>query len=83
MYENVCGNSVDRIVDISLTVHSRTILKIVKSMCNGIKKSKCTQMKCHANVNSTPLTQLPHKFSYGWWTKKTGTLKISYICTSF
>jgi hypothetical protein len=27
------------IVDISLTVHSRAILKIVKSMCNGIKKS--------------------------------------------
>jgi hypothetical protein len=26
-------------VDISLTVHSRTILKIVKSTCNGIKKS--------------------------------------------
>jgi hypothetical protein len=21
-------------------------------------------MKCHANVNSTPPTQLPHKFSY-------------------
>jgi hypothetical protein len=38
MYENLCGNCVGRI-DISLTVHSRAILKIVKSMCNGIKKS--------------------------------------------
>jgi hypothetical protein len=26
-------------VDINLTVHSRAILKIVKSMCNGKKKS--------------------------------------------
>jgi hypothetical protein len=34
-----------------LTVHSRAILKIVKSMCNGIKKSNAP-------------TQLPHKFSY-------------------
>jgi hypothetical protein len=31
---------------------------------NGIKKIKCTHMKCHINVNSTPTTQLPHKFSY-------------------
>jgi hypothetical protein len=31
----LCG--LDR-VDISLTVHSRAVLKIVKSMCNGIKK---------------------------------------------
>jgi hypothetical protein len=38
-------------VDISLRVHSRAILKIVK--CDG-----------HTNVNSTPPTQLPHKFSY-------------------
>jgi hypothetical protein len=28
MYENVCGNSIE------LAVHSRAILKIVKSMCN-------------------------------------------------
>jgi hypothetical protein len=33
MYENLCGNCVHRI---ELTVHSRAILKIVKSMCNGI-----------------------------------------------
>jgi hypothetical protein len=33
MYENLCGNCVGRI---ELTVHSRAILKIVKSMCNGI-----------------------------------------------
>jgi hypothetical protein len=33
-------------------------------MCNGIEKIKCTVMKCHTNVNSTPFTQLPHKFSY-------------------
>jgi hypothetical protein len=50
--------------DISLTVHSRAILKIIKSMCNGIKKVKRTFMKCHTNVNSTPPTQLPHTFSY-------------------
>jgi hypothetical protein len=47
-----------------LTVHSRAILKVVKSMCNGIKKIKCTFMKCHTKVNSIPFTQLPHKFSY-------------------
>jgi hypothetical protein len=51
-------------VDISLTVHSHAILYVVKSMCNGIEKIKCTLMKCHTNVNSTPFTQLPHKFSY-------------------
>jgi hypothetical protein len=51
-------------VDISLTVHSRVILKTVKSMCNDIKKIKCTLMKCHTNDNSTSSTQLPHKFSY-------------------
>jgi hypothetical protein len=51
-------------VDISLTVDCRAILKIVKSMCNGIKKIKCTLMKCHTNVNSTPPTQLPHRCSY-------------------
>jgi hypothetical protein len=34
-------------VDISLTVHSRAILKTVKSMPNDIKKIKCTLMKCH------------------------------------
>jgi hypothetical protein len=50
--------------DNSLTVHRRAILKVVKSMCNGIKKIKCTLMKCHTNINSTPFTQLPHKFSY-------------------
>jgi hypothetical protein len=49
---------------IELTVHSRAILKIVKSMCNDIKIIKCTLMKCHTNVNYTPPTQLPHKFSY-------------------
>jgi hypothetical protein len=51
-------------VDISLTVHGRTILKIVKSTCNGIQKIKFTLMKCYTNVSSTPPTQLPHKFSY-------------------
>jgi hypothetical protein len=51
-------------VDISLTVHRRAILKVVKSMCNEIKKIKCTLMKCHTNINSTPFTQLPHTFSY-------------------
>jgi hypothetical protein len=49
---------------IELTVHSRAILKVVKSMCNGIKKIKSTLIKCHTNVNSIPFTQLPHKFSY-------------------
>jgi hypothetical protein len=29
-----------------------------------LKKIKCTLMKCHTNVNSTPFTQLPHTFSY-------------------
>jgi hypothetical protein len=47
-----------------LTVHRRAILKVVKSMCNGIKKIKGTLMKCHTNINSTSFTQLPHKFSY-------------------
>jgi hypothetical protein len=51
-------------VDISLTVDSRAILKIVESMCNDIKKIKCMLMKCHTNINSTPPTQLPHTFSY-------------------
>jgi hypothetical protein len=31
MYENLCGNCVGRI---ELTVHSRAILKVVKSMYN-------------------------------------------------
>jgi hypothetical protein len=44
-------------VDISLTVHSRAILKTVKSMCNDIKKIKCTLMKCHTNAT------LPHPHS--------------------
>jgi hypothetical protein len=57
----LCGY--DR-VDIYLTVHSRAILKIVKSMCSSIKKIKCTLMKCHTNVNCTPPTQMPHQFSY-------------------
>jgi hypothetical protein len=40
----LCGNSLGRIeltrgVDISLAVHSRAILKIVKSMCSGIKRN--------------------------------------------
>jgi hypothetical protein len=39
--------------DISLTVHSRTIFKIVKSTCNDKEKIECTLMKCHANVDST------------------------------
>jgi hypothetical protein len=51
-------------VDISLTGQSRAILKTVKSMCNGIKTIKCTLMKCLTNVNHTPPTRLPHKFSY-------------------
>jgi hypothetical protein len=51
-------------VDISLTVYSRAILKIVKLIYNDIIKIKCTLMKCHTNFNSTPPTQLPHKFSY-------------------
>jgi hypothetical protein len=33
-------------------------------MCNGIKKIKCAHRKCHTNINCTPPTQLPHKFSY-------------------
>jgi hypothetical protein len=33
----LCGY--DR-VDIALTAHNRTILKIVKSTCNGIKKNQ-------------------------------------------
>jgi hypothetical protein len=33
-------------------------------MCNALKKIKCTLMKCHTNVNSTPPTESPHKFSY-------------------
>jgi hypothetical protein len=60
MYENLWGNC----VGISLTVHSRAILKTVKSVCNDIKKIKCTLMKCHINDNSTSSTQLPHTFSY-------------------
>jgi hypothetical protein len=28
------------------------------------KKIKCTLVKCHTNVNSTPPTQLAHTFSY-------------------
>jgi hypothetical protein len=58
MYKNVCDNCVGRIesVDISLTV------KIIKSMCNrGIKKIKCTHMKCDTTVNSNPPRQLPQK----------------------
>jgi hypothetical protein len=51
-------------VDISLTVHSRTILKIASQRAIVLKKIKCTHMKCHTNVNSTPPTQLPHQFSY-------------------
>jgi hypothetical protein len=37
MYEDLCGNCVG---EISLTVHSRAILKTVKSTCNGIKKNQ-------------------------------------------
>jgi hypothetical protein len=52
-------------VHISVTVHRRAILKSVKSICNGIKKSNArTYMKCHTNVNSTPLAHLPHECSY-------------------
>jgi hypothetical protein len=32
-------------VEIFLIVHNRAILKIVKSMCNGIKKMKCTPLR--------------------------------------
>jgi hypothetical protein len=69
MYEHLCGNCVGSIaidIDITLTVHSRAILKVVKSMCNGIKKNQmhAYENKCHTNVNSIPFTQLPHKFSY-------------------
>jgi hypothetical protein len=39
-------------------------LKTVESMCNDIKKIKCTLMKCHTNDNSTSSTLLPHKPSY-------------------
>jgi hypothetical protein len=60
-YENLCGNSMGRIeLTFILTVHS---LKIVKLICNGIKKMICPLMKCHTNVNSTP-PRLPHEFSY-------------------
>jgi hypothetical protein len=34
MLENLCGNSVGRIVDIFLTVHSGVILNIVKKIIN-------------------------------------------------
>jgi hypothetical protein len=44
MYENVCGNCVGG-VDICLTVHSRAILKTVKSMCKGIKKNIVIPLK--------------------------------------
>jgi hypothetical protein len=42
MYENVCGNCVGRIefVDISLTVHSRAILKIVQIKQQWYKKNQ-------------------------------------------
>jgi hypothetical protein len=37
MYKNLCGNCVGGIeLTFFLTVHSRTILKVVKSMCNEI-----------------------------------------------
>jgi hypothetical protein len=59
--ENLCGNSMGRIeLTFILTVHS---LKIVKLICNGIKKMICPLMKCHTNVNSTP-PRLPHGCSY-------------------
>jgi hypothetical protein len=45
-------------------IYSENILKIVKSMCNCIKKIKWTLTKCHTNVNSTPPPQLPHRLSY-------------------
>jgi hypothetical protein len=43
-YDNYVGKCMWQLrgeykVDISLTVHSRAILKTVKSMCNGMKKS--------------------------------------------
>jgi hypothetical protein len=37
--------------------------EIIKLICNGIKKIKCSLMKCHTNVY-TPPTQLAHTFSY-------------------
>jgi hypothetical protein len=47
MYENLCGNCVGRV---EVTFHRRAILKVVKSMCNGMKQIKCTLMKCHTNT---------------------------------
>jgi hypothetical protein len=57
----LCGQ--DR-VDICLTVHSRAILKIVKSMCNAIKKSNARLRNVIQISTVYPTTQLPHKFSY-------------------
>jgi hypothetical protein len=57
----LCGY--DR-VDISLTVPSSAVLKIVKSMCNGTKKNQMHTYEMSYNVMSTLLAELPHKFSY-------------------
>jgi hypothetical protein len=38
--------------------------KIYVATGNWYKEIKCTHMKCHTNVNSTPPTQLPDKFSF-------------------
>jgi hypothetical protein len=58
MYENLWGNSVGRIeLTFPLTVHSRPILKIVKSMCIGIKKSN-SRLR-----NVTQMSTLPHPHS--------------------
>jgi hypothetical protein len=56
MYENLCGNCVGDRVDISLADHSRTILKIVKSMCNGINKSNEMSYKCQLYPTHTVAT---------------------------
>jgi hypothetical protein len=60
MYEYLCGNCVDRI-DISLTVHSRAILKIVKSTCNGIKKIKWTLMNNFESPNTITIVDVLRK----------------------
>jgi hypothetical protein len=52
------GNCVGRIeLTFLWTVHSRAILKILKSMCNDIKKIKCTLMKRQYVIQ---MSTLPH-----------------------
>jgi hypothetical protein len=59
MYENLCGNCVG---EISLTVHSRAILKTVKSTCNGIKKNQMHAYEMSYKCQPTPPTQLHINF---------------------